>query len=153
LEPVTYTSSSAPTPEQIKAFGDALSGFAGVELVLIVLAIVAIIFIFVLGPKILDKRYKLKLHELNKENQALQNETNEMVKAIAKSRDTIEETLHNQSAQIEKLNTGYQAIGNMEKMLHDAVFDRKKRHTSLEKEMKNVRTNMNDVFSILTDHS
>jgi hypothetical protein len=141
------------TPEQIEATGKVLNSFAGIELVLIVLSVVAIIFIFVLGPKILDKRYKFKMAEMNKENQTLQNETNEMVKAIAKNRDIIEETLHKQSAQIEELKTGYQAIGNMEKMLHDAVLDRKKRHTSLDKEMKTVKINMKDMLSILTDHS
>jgi hypothetical protein len=141
------------TPEQIEAAGKVLNSFAGVELILIILSVVAIIFIFVLGPKILDKRYKYKMAEMNKENQTLQNETNEMVKAIAKNRDVIEKTLHDQSAQIEKLNTGYQSIENMEKMMHDAVLDRKKRHTSLEKEMKTVKTNVKDIFSVLTDHS
>jgi hypothetical protein len=91
MEPVTYTSSSSPTPEQIKAFGDALSGFAGVELALIILAIVAIILIFVLGPKYLDRRYKFKMAELNKDNQALENETNALVKEVSARLSRIEE--------------------------------------------------------------
>jgi hypothetical protein len=91
MEPVTYTSSSSPTPEQIKAVGEALSGFAGVELALIILAIVAIILIFVLGPKYLDKRYKFKLAELNKDNQALENETNALVKEVSARLNRIEE--------------------------------------------------------------
>jgi hypothetical protein len=79
------------TPEQIEATGKVLNSFAGVELVLIILAVVAIIFIFVLGPKILDKRYKYKMLELNKDNQALQNETNSLVKEVSARLNRIEE--------------------------------------------------------------
>jgi hypothetical protein len=93
------------TPEQIEATGKVLNSFAGVELVLIILSIVAIIFIFVLGPKILDKRYKYKMAELNKENQTLQNETNSLVKEVSARLNRIEENgieTNNRLAAVEK---------------------------------------------------
>jgi hypothetical protein len=98
------------TPEQIEATGKVLNSFAGVELVLVILALVAIIFIFVLGPKILDKRYKYKMAELNKENQALQNETNALVKEVSARLNRIEENgieTNNRLAVVEseKVNT------------------------------------------------
>jgi septal ring factor EnvC (AmiA/AmiB activator) len=149
-----------PETEQIEAVGDVITNTSIIDHVILGAILVIIIVVVFLGKRLIEA-WMAKINndgqatiiKLNNENQQITNETNELVKEIAKSRDVIEKTIYDQDKRIEKLETGYQAIGNMEKMLHDAVLDRKKRHTALEKEMKTVKTNVKDIFPVLTDHT
>ena len=79
--------------EQIEAAANGLSLFQGLELFLIIATVVGLVFIIFLGPKLLDKRYKFKMAELNKENQNIEMETNALVKEVAGRLNRLEENV------------------------------------------------------------
>jgi cell division protein FtsB len=148
-----------PTPDHIEATGNALSRFGVIELIILGVIGVMIVVILFLGKRLIDV-WMTKINngsqetiaKLNNENQQINNETNSFVKEIAKSRDTFEEAIRSQNQRIEKLESGYQSIGKIEKMLQDDVVDRKKRQASLDKELGGIKSDIKDVFSILADH-
>lgn len=148
-----------PTPEQIEATGNALTRFGVIELIILGVIGVMIVVILVLGKRLIDV-WMIKINNtsqetiarLNNENQQINNETNSFVKEIAKSRDAFENAIHSQNDRIKKLESGYETIEKIEKLLQDDVSDRKKRQASLDKELRTIKSDIKDVFSILADH-
>ena len=70
-------------PEVIEETGKALARFDHFELVMIVALIIAVALIFILGPKWLDKRYEVKLADINTQNKQLDAENNALIKEIS----------------------------------------------------------------------
>jgi len=148
-----------PTSDQIEAAGKALSNFGVIELIILGVLGVMIVTIIFLGKKLVEvwmvkinNQSQEMITKLNNENQQINNETNSFVKEIAKNRETFEETVRDQLKRIEKLESGYQSIEKIEKMLQDDVLDRKKRQAAFDKELKSIKSDITDVFSILADH-
>jgi hypothetical protein len=148
-----------PTSDQIEAAGKALSRFGVIELIILGVLGVMIVAIIFLGKQLIgvwmtkiNNESQEMITKLNNENQQINNETNSFVKEIAKNRDAFEEAVRNQQERIEILESGYQSIGKIEKLLQDDVVDRKKRQATFDKEFRTIKSDIRDIFSILADH-
>ena len=154
-------------PEIIKN----LALFSGLELFLIVGVIFAIFLIIKLGPPWLDKRYKLRLAELNNETRQLEVETNAMVKEVASRLDRLEELSDCERGNIEDLRNEYTShlikmeerhenqLLSIEKLFDKDKVDRTKRQKELDswKEETNakllaVNESIQQVFSMIADN-
>jgi hypothetical protein len=123
--------------DTIKETAHALSAFSGLDLIIVAVLIIAVVLIWKFLPKWVEHKSEVKMHEINKQNEQMEMETNALVKETSNRLERLETVISelsnkgisNQITEIDK---------KVDSIIEDRIIEGKKLNT-LGKEVLKLR--------------